>query len=49
MHLQVCGGEEKGENTHARSLTLPRQAGSEGGGVVWHGEVMGTGARRVRE
>jgi hypothetical protein len=36
MHLQVCGGEEKGENTHARSLTLPRQAGSEGGGA-WCG------------
>jgi hypothetical protein len=43
MHLQVCGGEEKGENTHARSLTLPRQAGSEGGGrgVAWRGDGHG--------
>jgi hypothetical protein len=31
MHLQVCGGEEKGGNTRARSLT--------GSGPVWRGEV----------
>jgi hypothetical protein len=36
MHLQVCGGEEKGENTRACSLTSPRLArpGGEGRGVV---------------
>jgi hypothetical protein len=27
MHLQVRGGEEKGRNTHVRSLVSPRQAG----------------------
>jgi hypothetical protein len=30
MHLQVCGGGEKGGNTRARSLASPRWAG---GGV----------------
>jgi hypothetical protein len=36
MHLQVCGGEEKGRNTHARSLTSPRWAG--------RAEAIGVGA-----
>jgi hypothetical protein len=26
MHLQVCGGEEKERNTHARSLASPGEA-----------------------
>jgi hypothetical protein len=38
MHLQVCGGEEKGENTHAH---LPRWAGRGG---AWRGEAMGADA-----
>jgi hypothetical protein len=36
MHLQVCGGEEKGRNTHVRSLALPRRVGL---GRAWRGEV----------
>jgi hypothetical protein len=38
--------EEKWRNTHARSLASPHWAEW---GVAWHGEEMGTGARRVRE
>jgi hypothetical protein len=30
MHLQVCGGEEKGRNTHARSFTSPHRARPDG-------------------
>jgi hypothetical protein len=36
MHLQVCGGEEKGRNTHARSLASPCLARPA---VAWRGEV----------
>jgi hypothetical protein len=35
MYLQVCGEEEKGENTRARSLASPLQAGR---GVAWRGD-----------
>jgi hypothetical protein len=38
MHLQVYGGEEKGENTCARSLASPRRAGP---GVAWHDDGRG--------
>jgi hypothetical protein len=38
MHLQVCGEEEKGRHTHARSLASPGR-----------GEAMGVGARRACE
>jgi hypothetical protein len=41
MHLQVCEGEEKGGNTHARSLASPRRVGR---GVAWRGEAR-RGAR----
>jgi hypothetical protein len=33
MHLQMCGGEEKGRNTRARSLA------SQGQGGAWRSEV----------
>jgi hypothetical protein len=46
MHLQVCGGEEKGENTCARSLASPHRAGHD---EARQGEMMGVGARRARE
>jgi hypothetical protein len=46
MHLQVCGGEEKGGNIRARSLAMPGRAGP---GVAWRGEAMGAGARRAHE
>jgi hypothetical protein len=36
MYLQECRGEEKGRNTHVRSLALP--------GVAWRGEAMSMGA-----
>jgi hypothetical protein len=39
MHLQVCGGDEKGKNTRA----LARLAGA------WRGDGMGAGARRACE
>jgi hypothetical protein len=39
MHLQVCEGEEKGRNTHARSLASPSQARL--GGVGWGGVGRG--------
>jgi hypothetical protein len=41
MHLQVCEGEKKGRNTHARSLASPSQAGLgwAGRGVVRRGEA----------
>jgi hypothetical protein len=46
MHLQVCGGEEKGRNTRARalarSLTSPGQAGRAG-------VAMGMGTRHACE
>jgi hypothetical protein len=41
MHLQVCGEEEKGGNTRARSLASSDRAG--------RGEAMGAGAQRARE
>jgi hypothetical protein len=42
MHLQVCEGEEKGENTRVRSLASPHQAGPgwAGPGRVGRGVVM---------
>jgi hypothetical protein len=46
MHLQVCGGEEKGRNTRAGSLT------SSAGMMrrwAWDDEAMGVGARHVCE
>jgi hypothetical protein len=51
MHLQMCGGEEKGENTRMRSLALPCRIGPgwAGRGVAWRGQAMGGGARRVCE
>jgi hypothetical protein len=56
MHLQVCGGEEKGRNTRARSLTSPHRARPGGVGrgvawpsVAWRGKAMGMGAQRAHE
>jgi hypothetical protein len=40
MHLQVCGAEEKGGNTRARSLTSPGQAGA-GRGKARRGDGRG--------
>jgi hypothetical protein len=47
MHLQECGGEEKGSNT--RTLTRLASSGQAGPGRGWRGEAMGIGARRARE
>jgi hypothetical protein len=44
MHLQECGGEEKGRNTRACSLASPRRPGRAG-----RGEAMGADTRRARE
>jgi hypothetical protein len=41
MHLQVCGGEEKGRKTPERSLVEP--------GRARHGEAMGVGTQRAHE
>jgi hypothetical protein len=38
MHLQVCGGEKKGENTHAHvlaRLTGQGMVGYRGGAMRW--------------
>jgi hypothetical protein len=48
MHLQICGGEDKGGNTHAHSPRLTG-LGRAGPGGAWHGKAMGKGARRVHE
>jgi hypothetical protein len=46
MHLQVCGGEEKGKNTRVCSLA---SSGRTGRGVVWRGEARrGARAHDVR-
>jgi hypothetical protein len=42
MHLQVCGGEEKGENTCALAYLA-------GWGVAGRDEARRVGARRARE
>jgi hypothetical protein len=46
MHLQVCGGEEKGRSICARSFASPGQAGRGG---AWRGEAMGVGVGRACE
>jgi hypothetical protein len=46
MHLQMCGGEDKGETPTLTRLTSPGWAGPGG---AWRGKAMGKGARRVHE
>jgi hypothetical protein len=45
MHLQVCGEEEKGENTRVRLHHLA-STGWDGRGVAWRGIARRGEARR---
>jgi hypothetical protein len=44
MHLQVCGGEEKGRNTCTHVLASLASSGGAGCGVARKGDAMDTGA-----
>jgi hypothetical protein len=49
MHLQECGGEERGRNTCTHVLARLASSGWAGRAMLWLGVAKGAGVGHARE